>query len=63
MSDVINLNRFRKAKKRIAKDQQAIENRAIFGRTKAQKKTDSVTQDKLQQHLDNHQRDDDKVDP
>jgi hypothetical protein len=35
--DVVNLNRFRKAKARDDKTRQAAENRVKFGRTKAEK--------------------------
>lgn len=37
MAKIINLNKRRKAKKRAHKEQQAIENRIKFGRTKAEK--------------------------
>ena len=39
MASVINLNRFRKAKKRAAAEQRAAENRTAFGRTKKERKT------------------------
>ena len=39
MASVINLNRFRKAKKRVAAAERAAENRAAFGRTKEERKT------------------------
>jgi len=39
MASVINLNRFRKAKKRAAAEQRAAENRVAFGRTKKEHKT------------------------
>jgi len=34
MTSIVNLNRFRKAKKRSEAQQRAAENRALFGRTK-----------------------------
>ncbi|HBF91512.1 MAG TPA: DUF4169 domain-containing protein, partial [Hyphomonas atlantica] len=37
MAEPINLNKFRKAKAKAEKDQRAKENRAKFGRTKAEK--------------------------
>lgn len=37
MADIINLNRFRKAKARVAEERRAEENRVSFGRTKAEK--------------------------
>ena len=39
MASVINLNRFRKAKKRVAAELRAAENRAAFGRTKEERKS------------------------
>src|SRR3977135_3487884 len=39
MASVVNLNRFRKAKKRAAAEQRAAENRTAFGRTKKERKT------------------------
>lgn len=41
MSDVINLNKMRKQRKKSAEEKQAHENRIRFGRTKAEK---SLTQ-------------------
>ncbi len=37
MGDVVNLNKFRKAKSKDHKEKQAGENRVKFGRTKAEK--------------------------
>src|SRR5437762_1807319 len=39
MASVVNLNRFRKEKKRAAAEQRAAENRTTFGRTKKERKT------------------------
>ena len=36
MSNIVNLRRARKQKRRVDKDQTAVENRARFGRTKAE---------------------------
>ena len=38
MASVVNLNRFRKAKKRAAAERRAVENRAAFGRSKPERK-------------------------
>lgn len=56
MSDVINLNRFRKRKKAAEKEAQAAENRAKFGRTKAEKERDKRARDELASHVDGHRR-------
>ena len=37
MDQVVNLNRFRKAKRRREAERQAAENRATFGRSKAER--------------------------
>jgi Domain of unknown function (DUF4169) len=40
-SNIVNLNKFRKAKTRAEQDKRAEENRAKFGRSKEEKRTDS----------------------
>lgn len=57
MSDVVNLNRFRKAKARLAKDAAAAANRARFGRTKDQKARDQAEQAQVHRLLDGVRRD------
>ncbi len=56
MTDIVNLNKFRKKKTRVAKEKSAVENRAKFGRTKAEKKKTLAEQSKLGRHLDDHAR-------
>ena len=41
MADIVNLKRFRKRKDRADKEAQAAENRVKFGRTKAEKQSES----------------------
>ena len=43
MVSVINLNRFRKAKKRAAAEQRAAENRVAFGRTRRNARAPSAS--------------------
>ena len=57
MSDIVNLNRFRKKKARADKDAQATENRAKFGRTKAEKARDIADGAGHEKQLDDHQID------
>lgn len=57
MSNVVNLNKERKKRARLEKEQTAEENRAKHGRTKAQKKLDLETEKKKQQFVDSHQLD------
>lgn len=56
MSNVINLNRFRKKKARDDKEQHAAENREKFGRTKTEKEQSATQQNRLNDHLDQHER-------
>ena len=52
MADVINLNRARKAKAKAAGKQAAVENRAKFGRTGADKALEAARKAKAEQALD-----------
>lgn len=63
MTKVINLARFRKKKTRADKEKQAEENRAKFGRTKAEKKASKMEEERAQRRLDGHETQaDDKKD-
>ncbi|MEM9842563.1 MAG: DUF4169 family protein [Pseudomonadota bacterium] len=55
--DPINLNKFRKAKKRSEKAQRAQENRLKHGRTKAEKARDAHSKARHTQQLDQTRRD------
>lgn len=55
MTEPINLNRFRKAKRRAAEQRQAAENRVVFGRPKAARKADRLASEKVARALD-HKR-------
>jgi hypothetical protein len=52
MGEVVNLNRFRKAKAKKQVEEQAKANRAAFGRTKAEKASERKETDKAQAELD-----------
>ena len=54
-ADLINLRQARKARARADKETQAAENRAKFGRTKAERQTKSATDDLTRRRLDAHQ--------
>ncbi|WP_084397699.1 DUF4169 family protein [Henriciella aquimarina] len=56
MAEPINLNKARKAKARADKAQQASENRAKFGRTKAQKQAEATEQEKLRKAIEAKKR-------
>jgi len=51
MADPINLNRFRKAKRRAAAQKQTVENRVAFGRTKAERETERLNAEKAARDL------------
>lgn len=57
MAEIINLNKARKAKLRVEKSARADENRARFGRTKAQKQANAAETAKLARLLDDSKRD------
>lgn len=52
MAEPINLNKARKARARARKAQQAAENRASFGRTKAEKQAEAARREKLRKEID-----------
>ena len=56
----VNLNRFRKAKKRNELQATAVENRAKFGRTKAEKARDVAANEKLRRTVNGARRADDE---
>jgi len=57
MADIINLNKARKAKARADKAVLAQENRARFGRSKAEKQADAAERAKVARILDDAKRD------
>ena len=56
MSNVTNLNQFRKQKARANKRAQAEENAVKFGRTKAQKELERARAEKAKRDLDGKER-------
>jgi len=56
MAEIVNLNRARKAKARSAARTQAVENRAKFGRTKADKTLDKAQAEMAARKLDETKR-------
>ncbi len=57
MAEIVNLNRFRKAQKRLAEDRQADANRVKFGRSKTEKLNDRRAAEKQLQEIDGKKRD------
>jgi len=58
VAEPVNLNKFRKAKRRAEKEQRASENRVKFGRTKAEKEIEKSRAEKLKKAADDHKLDD-----
>lgn len=56
MTTPINLNKVRKAKEKAEAEQRAKENRAKFGRTKAEKKLEAANAEKQAKLTDAHKR-------
>jgi hypothetical protein len=56
MAEILNLNQARKAKAKTDARTRAVENRAKFGRTKADKTMDAARADKLNRDLDGAKR-------
>ncbi|ETX15668.1 amidase [Roseivivax halodurans JCM 10272] len=56
MTDVVNLNRFRKRKARDDKRAQADENSVRHGRTKAQKDREAAEAERVRRDHDGHER-------
>jgi hypothetical protein len=57
MESVVNLNRFRKAKKRAESDRRAAENRVAFGRTKAERRKEQDEAERADRDLENKRLD------
>ncbi|MBJ7413381.1 MAG: DUF4169 family protein [Phenylobacterium sp.] len=58
MAELINLNKARKAKARLAGKAQAAENRARFGQTKGQKDVARLDAERARRELDGKKRED-----
>ena len=58
MGDVVNLRQARKVKARRDKEAQAAANRALHGRTKAERAADAAARARVEQQLDGAKRED-----
>ena len=52
MASVVNLNRFRKAKEQAEAGRRAAENRAVFGRSKAERQKADGERERIERDLD-----------
>jgi hypothetical protein len=58
MAEIINLRRARKGKVREAAEAKAAENRARFGKTKAEREKEAALAERAAKALDGHKRED-----
>ncbi|MDX8497578.1 DUF4169 family protein [Mesorhizobium sp. VK4C] len=56
MGEVVNLRQARKQKARNEKERLAGENRALHGRSKAERERDRLTSDRTEKFMDGHRR-------
>lgn len=56
MADIVNLRTVRKRKAHAERDARAAENRALHGRTKAEKQRDRAVEEKSQTFIEGHFR-------
>lgn len=56
MADILSLSKVRKAKDRAQKEETAAQNRAKFGRTKAEKLADESRKALVEKAIDGHKR-------
>ncbi|MEG3181582.1 DUF4169 family protein [Sphingomonas sp. LT1P40] len=57
MAEIINLNKARKQRTKAADSAKAVENRAKFGRTKAEKQAEAAERARIERTLDDSKRD------
>lgn len=62
MADIVNLRQFKKHKARAERETLADQNRALHGRTKAEKVRDQLTAERAETFIDGHRRDPEKSD-
>jgi Domain of unknown function (DUF4169) len=55
-ADILSLSKARKTKAKAAKEAKAAENRVLFGRTKAERQTETAKAAREQRLLDGHRR-------
>ena len=63
MAELVNLRRARKARQRAGKEAQAAENRARFGRPKAEKRLEAARAEKERRDLEGKRREPDDASP
>ncbi|WP_395450861.1 DUF4169 family protein [Aminobacter sp. UC22_36] len=56
MADIVNLRQFKKQKARAGRETLADQNRALHGRTKAEKQRDQLATERNDKFVDGHRR-------
>lgn len=56
MADIVNLRQLKKQKARAERETLADRNRALHGRTKAEKQRDQLTSERADKFVDDHRR-------
>ncbi|GAA2816229.1 uncharacterized protein DUF4169 [Aminobacter aminovorans] len=56
MADIVNLRQFKKQKARTEREALADRNRALHGRSKAEKQRDQLTSERADKFVDDHRR-------
>jgi hypothetical protein len=59
MADIVNLRQFKKQKARSGRETLADQNRALHGRTKAEKQRDQMATERTDKFVDGHRREPD----
>ncbi len=57
-AEIVNLRKARKSKVRADKERQAAENRAVHGRSKAEREREALAKDRIRRELDGAKRTD-----
>jgi hypothetical protein len=63
MAEIVNLNRYRKAREKERAKMAAEENRTRFGRNKAEKRAEADERDRKERELDGMRQEDDGPEP
>jgi len=59
MAEIINLNRARKARQKAGAKATAVANRALHGRSRADRDAQKIERERADRHIEGHKREDD----
>lgn len=63
MAEIVNLNRYRKARQKAEEEQASLENRAKFGRTKVERTRESSEADRIRRMIEDARLNNDGNEP